>query len=313
MRHERDRQLLADVTRAFADKRAVGVRIVEPRNKIAGMTVPEDLADNAETIGDKPDYLWRLFKSAAAHMMSDCGIPTVYEGEGLVSAAFGPNAAALTDPDLKRGVILDVWAARVLADRGVDVGIRDFGMKKVNVDRELFEGDDIVAAGRFKARRLTLDPACEVDSRFLMDADFQDLGNDRIPAAYFYTNKKGEKFFVFAFDTYFNGQGMNRSYPRARQLRRAVQRLSGRPLPAFVDGNPDLYVMAKESVKGEKAVGLWNCFADEVIAPVVELDRPYARVSFLGCKGRLEGSRVILEDIPAWKFAGFVVSEPAER
>lgn len=310
VRHERDRMLLADVARAFSDKRAVGVRIVEPRNKIASMTVPDDLADNVEEIGDRPDYLWRLFKSAAAHMMSDCGIPTVYEGEGIVSVAFGPNASALTDADLKRGVILDVWAARTLADRGVDVGIRDFGKKKVNVSRELFEGDDIAFQERFRSRRLTLDSKCETDSWFLLDCDYQDVGVDRIPAAYFYENGKGERFFVFSFDAYCNGQGMNRSYPRARQLRRAVERLSGRRLPAVVDGNPDLYVMAKDSASGERAVGLWNCFADDVIAPVVQLDRPYSRVDFLGCRGRLEGSRVVLEDISAWKFAGFVVSAP---
>ena len=210
---------------------------------------------------------------------------------------------------MKRGVILDVWAARVLADRGIDVGIRDFG-KKVNVSRELFEGDDIAFQGRFKARQLALDPSCDVDSSFLLDCDYLDIGQVRIPASYFYTNGNGGKFFVFSFDCYFNGEGMNRSYLRARQLRRAVERLSGRRLPAFVDGNPDLYVMVKESKCGERAVGLWNCFSDEVLSPVVELDRPYAKAAFLGCKGRLDGNRVVLEDVPAWKFAGFVVSEP---
>jgi len=310
VRHERDRMLLSEVHQAFAGMRSVGVRVVEAKNKIAGMTVPDDLTDNAEEIGDKPDYLWRLFKPAAAHMMSDCGIPTVYEGEGLVSVSFGPNAIALTEADMKRGVILDVWAARVLTDRGVDVGIRDFGGKKVNVSRELFEGGDIVCQDGFKARRLTLDPSCEVDSSFLLDCDFLDVGRNRIPASYFYTNGSGGKFFVFSFDAYFNGQGMSRSYPRARQLRRAVEKLSGQCLPAFIDGNPDLYVMTKESSSGERAVGLWNCFSDEVLSPIVKLDRQYAKISFLGCRGRLDGNRVMLDDIPAWKFAGFVVSEP---
>lgn len=308
VRHERDRTLLADVSRVFADKRAVGVRVIEARNKISGMTVPEDLADNAYAIGSQPDFLRRLFLSASARMMSDCGIPTTYDGEGQVSVAFGPNAASLTTEDLQRGVILDVWAARVLADRGVDIGIRDFG-RKTDVSRELFEGNDIVWQQRFKARCLTLDPACEVDSRFLLDCDFQDIGDESIPAAFFYSNVEGGRFFVFSFDGYFNGQGMNRSYPRARQIRRAVERLSGKRLPALVDGNPDLYMMVKDGVSGERAVGLWNCFADDVISPTVELDQAYSRIEFLGCGGRLEGPRVFLEDIQAWRFAGFVVSK----
>jgi hypothetical protein len=307
VRHERDRALLSDVSRAFSGKRAVGARVAEARNKISGLTVPQDLADNANRIGSKPDWLWRLFPSAAARMLSDCCIPTVYDGEGHVSVAFGPNAASLTAEELQGGVILDVWAARILAERGVDVGIRDFG-NKTDVSRELFEDDDIVWYSPFKARCVTLDPACEVDSRFLLDCDFQDIGHENIPAAFFYTNGAGEKFFVFSFDGYFNGQGMNRSYPRARQLRRAIERLSGRRLPAFADGNPDLYLMVKDGDAGERAVGLWNCFDDEVISPTVELDRPYSKIEFIGCRGRLEGTRVILDDIPAWKFAGFVVS-----
>ena len=93
---------------------------------------------------------------------------------------------------------------------------------------------------------------------------------------------------------------MNRAYPRARQLRRAIERLSGRRLPAFVEGNPDLYLMVKDGDAGERAVGLWNCFDDEAISPTVELDRPYSKIEFIGCRGRLEGTRVILDDIPAW-------------
>ena len=60
---------------------------------------------------------------------------------------------------------------------------------------------------------------------------------------------------------------------------------------------------------GGRAVGLWNCFADEIIAPVVTLDRAHKEVRFIGgASGHIEGNRVIFDsDIPAHAFAGFVV------
>ena len=55
------------------------------------------------------------------------------------------------------------------------------------------------------------------------------------------------------------------------------------------------------------SVGLWNFFADSVLAPVVELDRKYSTAEFVNCTGRLEGDRVILSELPAFGFAFFEV------
>lgn len=51
-----------------------------------------------------------------------------------------------------------------------------------------------------------------------------------------------------------------------------------------------------------------SCSPNVSFGLTVELDRPYSKIEFIGCRGRLEGTRVILNDIPAWKFAGFIVS-----
>ena len=58
------------------------------------------------------------------------------------------------------------------------------------------------------------------------------------------------------------------------------------------------------------AVGLWNIYPDEVIDPVITLDKAYKTIDFYNCNGRLEGNRVILNrDIEPFDFAFFTVSE----
>jgi len=60
-------------------------------------------------------------------------------------------------------------------------------------------------------------------------------------------------------------------------------------------------------------VGVFNMFADELVAQEVELDRPFESVRFIDCRGRLEGNKVILESVPAWSFAGFEVRDSVRK
>ena len=58
------------------------------------------------------------------------------------------------------------------------------------------------------------------------------------------------------------------------------------------------------------AVGMFNCFADAVLDPVIRLDRPYRSVKFVGCSGRLERDCVYLDaPIAAFDFVAFEVEE----
>ena len=95
-------------------------------------------------------------------------------------------------------------------------------------------------------------------------------------------------------------------YDASRRYADAIAYLGGKKLPAFVYGNPALYVQAKEG-NGALAVGLWNFFADIAVAPIVELDKAYSEITFINCTGKLEKDRVHLSDIPAFGFAGFEV------
>ena len=120
------------------------------------------------------------------------------------------------------------------------------------------------------------------------------------PETFFHENADGGKFFVVNFDT--KGP-KGRDYETSRTLADAVRRLSGRNLPAYVNGCPDLYVMVKRE-GSETVIGLWNMFADSVLDGMVELDAPAVDVEFFNCTGRKDGDHLVVDEIPPFSFAG---------
>ena len=120
------------------------------------------------------------------------------------------------------------------------------------------------------------------------------------PETFFHENADGGRFFVVNFDT--KGP-KGRDYETSRELANAVHRLSGKALPAYVNGNPDLYVMVKRD-GAETVIGLWNMFADSVLDGVVELDAPAGDVEFFNCTGKKDGYRLVIDEIPPFAFAG---------
>ncbi len=124
------------------------------------------------------------------------------------------------------------------------------------------------------------------------------------PETYFHENPSGERLFVLNFDT--TGP-KGRGYGISRTLADAVKTLAGRRIPAYVNGNPDLYVMAKRDAEGT-AIGLWNIFADSVLDGVLELDAPAGNVEFFNCAGRVNGDRIVINEIPPFSFAGIRIS-----
>jgi hypothetical protein len=96
------------------------------------------------------------------------------------------------------------------------------------------------------------------------------------------------------------------NYARSRQIADGIKVLSGNRLPAYTYGNPDIYVMAKKN-ECKMSVGLWNCFADVAYDVLVEIDKEYSDISFINCKCKLCGDKAVIEEIPAFGFAGFEV------
>ena len=55
------------------------------------------------------------------------------------------------------------------------------------------------------------------------------------------------------------------------------------------------------------SVLMLNIHKDEILDPVVMLDRCYSHVRFVNCSGHLEGDKLCLSDIPAFGIAAFEV------
>ncbi len=106
---------------------------------------------------------------------------------------------------------------------------------------------------------------------------------------------------VFAFDAYMTPAERYRSYAMQDLLYTYIDKL-GKPLPAKCKGNPDMYMLCKES-KNELSIGIWNFFADAVEKPIIELSANYNFAEFINCDGEIKDNKLYLSRIPAYEFA----------
>lgn len=290
--HEYNRETYKKIDCLFSDKKNTGVRVYESMQKVSDMVMPT--AVNTEV--DIAD----LFFSKAARALAWNTIPTVYEGAGVCGIVFDENARNLPPDAPDHGLILDIAAAEILMNRGVDVGIQRIGEKTVG-DTERFRnnGNRILAFGA-QVYDVAIKDGAEICSD--MHTPLGDL-----PFSFRYENGKKQRFFILNLNTRFGADHVLRHYARSAQFAEQIEWLGGKKLPAYVYGNPSLYMQCKENEKS-MSVGLWNFFADVVFSPTVQLGKTYSDVEFINCGGKLEGDTVYLTDIAPFAFAGFAVT-----
>lgn len=294
-RHVRNLPLYREIDRYFGGKRHVGVRVWESMKKVADFVVPT--VANPET---DPEFL--LF-SGGARTLAHNTVPTTYEGTGVTGILFDEAARHVGEEAFSKGLILDIAAAEILTERGYDVGIAKFGKSVPSGSFERFVHDN--------NHILTWNaPMCEITLRegaeVLSDSETS-VGT--LPVSYRYENAKGQRFLVINMQSRYTSEPAStvfKHYARSRQYAEMAEWLGGEKLPAYVYGNPALYIQCKEG-DGALAVGLWNFWPDDVLDPVVELAKPYSQIEFIHCTGRLDGDRVYLSDIAPFGFAGFEV------
>ena len=293
----RNADAYAAVRRFFDGKTGVGVRCWDKPDKYRAYSIPEQIAG---TCG-----VQELAFSATARFLAANSVPAVFEGEGVIGAAFGDDALAVPDAALQNGMILDVSAAVRLTERGIDVGVCAFG-EAFQPEVETYGGaaGRVAVPGGAAARALTLSPAANVLSTYVKE------DGTVLPLSFEYRNAAGQRFLIFAFEGYFAGQDWFRQYTRQAQIEAFVSRC-GKRLPAFCPGHPELFVLAGSD--GESlAVGLWNIFPDPVYAPTVRVDRAYALAEGFRCEPALRGNVVTLQnDIPPYGFAFVLLHENA--
>lgn len=316
-RHRRNKAHYEEIERRFSGKQSVGLNVFEAMLTIGKTTFDEKLT---------PNILCRNghLPTMAQEICVDNSIPTAYNDPESASIVFGEGAHLITDELLSRGAILDATAALILHQKGIDVGIRCLESAPTPCGEYFRREEDAVSCaleneGQFY--RFTLATKAEVLSDFLVgeaglgviDGDIEKM--PRFPACYYYENREGQRFLVYSFAAHTarvkNGwfKGLFRHYYRQTQLIDAVDRLQGHPLPAVCAGNPQLYMICKKNGHS-MSVGIWNSFADEVISPIITLDRPYTKIDCYHCQGKIVEDQVFLqEDIPPYGFAFFTVTD----
>ncbi len=301
-RHKKHAPLYAEIEHVFEGGMTRGVYVYEAEQKLRHVTLPTPAPGE-----------WSIMTSsqpASAKILNRLCIPTSFVPNGDAVTVMGLSAQLIPTALLRNGVILDMEAARALTERGIDCGLRDEsvvpapGVEQFPATEER-EAEALRTLTNGTFYHAVLDARAEVLSTF-------DAADASDPAAWLYENADGQRFFVFAFDAAsvdVNSQ-LICSYARQAQFIRALAWVQGKQSAAVCQHHPHLYQIVKDKDDGTRAIGLWNCFADEMLTPVVELDQPIASVSFLGdADGYADGSRIVfVTDIPAHAFAGVIVT-----
>lgn len=302
-----NRALYRVAERHFSDKRAAGVHLFEPQR-----VFPVQTFDEGQIYQNR--FMHRnALPTAAQQFAADNALAVTYEPQGGAHIVFDDRARLLPEEMFGEGLYLDMKAARILAERGVDVGLEGAEVS-ARPDAEYFEDDrEYVAVncdGKFYEAGLK--SGAVVRSWFL-------AGEKRFPAVYRYENAKGERFCVLCADADQSRQyskytaGLFRSYCRARQVQSDLEWAGRKPLVAKASGQPDLYLLVKED-ETSVSVGVFNFFQDAWLSPKIELGESYASAAFYNCSGRLKGKSVLLDKkIESYGFAAIVLKKRGKR
>ena len=303
----RNKPIYEAIEKHLKDKKHVGVKIFEVAAKARDMVQPTKVNSGPDMTKD----MEMLFFSKAARTFAFNAIPAVYEGEGegMVTAVFDENARHIPLDKIGKGLIIDIQAAEILMERGVDVGIEEIGKAEsagggnhyYGTERFLENGNEI-RADEATVYNLKLKEGAEV----LSDTDVM---AGRTPVSFFYENKEGQRFLVININTRTPRDNLLKHYERARQYQKAVRYISGESLPVEISGHPALYMICKKGEDGSLATGLFNVHADGIYEAEATLGEEYKSVEFINCNGKMEGIKIFIDKIEAFSFAGFELTK----
>lgn len=293
--HLKNASVRQGVAELFAGKKTVGVRVFEKLDKLSLWALPEELDQEVVTYLKKDEL-----GGTAAEILSHNAIATVWEQEGQYPVAvFGENARYISEEMLENGAFIDATAAKILQSRGIDCGIQDSHLAAFSREKFLNHSIPQIGLEAVRLHKMEISPDAKVLS-LLQPGD--------APGAYLYENHRGQRFYCIAYDIYNNQAVPNYmcDYYRQEQMVDSLQWLCGKKLPAVCLGNPHVYCMTAK--QGDRlSVLLVNHFMDELITPVIRLDRTYKTIRFVNCTGTLEGDKVTLTEVMPYGVAAFEV------
>ena len=285
----------------FSGKECVGVT---PYNEMRQAEfTPVDITDEKSV----RNYDNSLFASSC-YFTAINTLPTSYDGDG-VKIVFGENGRYIKKEQLLSGAIIDITAAKYLAERGIDVGIKTFGEKVDSVQKGLtdtvnyyFPQENLYTRIYTPVKRVEAElmPGCNKLIEFARDKHF--------PACYTYENQEGLRFMVFLFDAMSEkgNRGVFDNYAVRRTVNSSLEWLGRKSMPVLFDSNaPQAYMVVKKDEK-TVTVGLWNLFQDKIHRATFKIGVPYKNVTFFGCEGHSEDGKIVLDSVVyPYEFASF--------
>ncbi len=299
--HKRNEPMYRWIEDHFADKQAEGVQIYRPMRTIGTALLP---ATFDGTYAAEKDVMRRVFAPEIA-MLTQLSVPVRYEEPEeapAYAAAFGDDARYIPEEKFPKNLIIDIPAARILMDRGVDVGLESYkaaddqgrevfelpnGKKQqINITYPRIFRPGYLGTGFFDCR---VNPAAQIQSRYISG----------LPASYVYDNGT-TRFLVLLADVDVLGQSCSycASYARQQQI---LQFLND-AYPSIAH-EPDIYTLYKCNSDGSSAAVLFGNLGEDMLFDFdINLARPCKNVSICGAEGRLsdDGMRMhITSDVPA--------------
>ncbi len=295
-RHIKNESLRASIAEIFSGKSPIGVNAVNVLHKVENWQLPEECEDKIAL------KMIDAYKSTSRLLLARNSIPSAFNGDGLPMLICGENARYVDLKALKYGAVLDIIAARILTERGVDVGFISEAPGKFKAELHISEDDEIFITNKSCLIGIRCNDDAEIVSRFLPE---------NVVASYRYENASGERFFVLGCDIYSSCQNESETnyfnnYHRQRELISAFEYVGQKKLPVTCPNCPKLYILA--STDGEAmSVLMLNIFPDEVISPEIKLGKKYSKIRFVCGSGKLCGDTVTLSEIPAYGVLAFEV------
>ena len=247
-----------------------GVQVCSEMRKVQHATLPAEV--NEKTV-------MRGHFSRSAELLGTLAIPTVYE-QAPCAIAFGEEARHLRS--LPQRLILDAKAARILREKGFDMGFLTMEAAPAPT-HEWFGRERLLLSqgGTDGYYRVTL----KGDAAPLSEFEAQ---GERFPSAYTY--RSGDTALLvltFDADRLPHYAATLCSYARAAQLRTFCP-----PLPTMANA-PGLYQLCKSD--GHTTAMLFvNIGEDPIFDGEIVLDGTYATATLCGASGELKGDRLVL-------------------
>ncbi len=297
-RHVQDQPLYRQIDELFADKTAAGVRLYTAMRLFSERQInPCD-----------PSESWRMqdgLKNPAVRLTARCSLPTTFE-PGYPVVLFGEHARHIPSDELKSGAILDLPAAKLLTERGIDVGFVSAKERPVyqktglaDQPKEYFPGENqYTLMMQYRFPDVTWKEGVRTVTTFRQ-------GGAEFGGVCEYENADGLKFVLLPFDAQNPPQGFFENYARRRQIVRSLVWMTGKEPIVDLDGSyPMLYPLLKIG-GGKAAFGLWNLFPDRIDGLRLKLGAPVKDVRYVNCKGHIEADRIVLDTpLYPYEFAG---------